>query len=311
MDDLIWRFLQNNTSAEEDRALEQWRSALTANERHFQELRRLWAASAHVRPVTRRPTAATIIAAHPGRRLRRWNRAVMAAAVVGALLLGTRAVRWQASPEPVVASTEIVTGADELSTVRLGDGTVVRLAPSSRLVLPHGPNAREVWLYGRAYFAVTSDPQRRFTVHTERGVATVLGTRFDLRSEGQQLRLMVIEGKVQLNADGRTVAVGAHRLAEIGTGRAAAVAEVDHDYIQQTLGWAGNFLAFESTPLKDAARELSSHYSVPITIADSALANQTVTGWFADEPFESVFMIICRAVRAECAVRNSGATIAP
>ena len=207
------------------------------------------------------------------------------------------------------APAEIVTGATELSTVTLGDGSVVRLAPSSRLRLPRGLHAREVWLEGRAYFAVAHDPRRRFKVHTDLGDAVVLGTRFDLRTDGGQLRLLVVEGRVQLETSGHTVAVDAHRLADITAAQEPAIAEVDEQYIQRTLDWTGNFLAFESTPLRAVALELGQHYSVAITVTDSTLAKKTVTGWFADEPLEDVLMLVCRAVRARCAVLESGVTI--
>lgn len=317
MDDLIWRCLQGLINADEQRALEQWRAASAANERQFQQLRALWQTSEPPRPATRRPSAAQIIAVDRARvrdrwhRWRHWRRTAMAAAAAIVLLFGAHRFWPAASREAGIAPAEIVTGANELSTITLGDGTVVRLAPASRLRLPRGPNAREVWLDGRAYFAVTQDARRRFKVHTPLGDAIVLGTRFDLRTDGNHLRLLVVEGKVQLEASGRSVQVGARRLAQVAPAEEPAVAEVDDDYIQQALGWTGGFLAFESTPLRDAARELSNHYDVPITVTDSVLARQTVSGWFADEPLEDVLMILCRAVRAQCALRAAGATIAP
>lgn len=310
MDDLIWRFLQGRTNADEQSVLEQWRASSAVHEERFRELRVLWEASAPPQLLTRRPSATQIINRQKVR-WHRWGRAGAAAAAAIALLFGARQVWHDRSTDIAAAPTEIVTGANELSTVTLGDGTVVRLAPSSRLRLLRGRNAREVWLDGRAYFAVTQDPERRFKVHTSLGDAVVLGTRFDLRTDHGQLRLLVVEGKVQLEASGRSVPVAAHRLAELAPTQEPAVAEVDDDYIDRALNWTGNFIAFESTPLGAAARELSSHYNVPITITDSTLAKETVTGWFTDEPLEDVLMILCRAVRAQCAVRKTGATIAP
>lgn len=252
-----------------------------------------------------------MLLARPSHRHNWWLRSAAAAAAAIALLVGVRQLWLNVAADFGGPPAEIVTGAGELTTVTLGDGTVVRLAPSSRLRLPRGRNAREVWLDGRAYFAVSRDSTRPFAVRTPVGQAIVLGTRFDLRTDGGQVRLLVVEGKVQLEASGHSAPVTARRLAEIAPVKQPTVADVDDEFIHHSLGWTGNFIAFETTPLRDVARELSTHYNVSITLADSTLARETVSGWFADEPFEDVLMIICRAVREQCAVSRTSATISP
>jgi transmembrane sensor len=324
MDELILRSLQGRTTETEEQNLFEWRRASDANEQTYRELERLWSVSAQlpraganepaptIQDLLEKRRARSVVIGLPssGPRARRgwrfWSAIGTSAAAVVVLLLAGRHF-WPSAN--AAGPAEIVTGASELSTVTLGDGSVVRLAPSSRLRLPHGLHAREVWLEGRAYFAVAHDPKRRFKVHTNLGDAVVLGTRFDLRTDGSQLRLLVVEGRVQLETSGHTVAVGAHRLAQVASAQEPAVAEVDQQYIQRTLDWTGNFVAFETTPLRDVARELGQHYSIAITVTDSTLAKKTVTGWFANESLEDVLMLVCRAVRARCAVLESGVTI--
>ena len=69
---------------------------------------------------------------------------------------------------PGWGATEVVTGATELATVQLGEGSVVRLAPSSRLRVLAG-RERAVHLEGRAFFAVERMPTPPATRHTRRG----------------------------------------------------------------------------------------------------------------------------------------------
>jgi ferric-dicitrate binding protein FerR (iron transport regulator) len=72
------------------------------------------------------------------------------------------------------------------------------------------------------------------------------------------------------------------------------------------LNWAGNFLAFQQTPLSDVAVELERHFDVRIAITDSALANRTVTAWFADRSLQEVLRIVCAATLAECTAGPGG-----
>jgi len=205
-------------------------------------------------------------------------------------------------PPPV-----IVTGVGEIVTVQLGDGSAVRLAPSSRLRLSAGGDPRAVELEGRAFFSVARDEARPFRVITRTATATVLGTRFEIATEEDDLRLVVVEGRVALETERNRVEVGAGEVSGV-TNRVAAEPTRIED-VNDILRWTGRFLAFQNTPLRDAAREIENTYDVRIAIVDEALAARTVTAVFTGQSLESVLDVICAIVNAHCAVRDDEVTM--
>src|SRR5690606_23329301 len=184
----------------------------------------------------------------------------------------------------------------------LADGTVVRLAPSSRLRVLGG-RTREVSLEGRAFFAVTRMPGQPFRVHAAGATAAVLGTRFELATEGSDVRLTVVEGRVALAAAERTVEVGAGEAGIVRNGRVTPAAAVGAEPV--TPAWVGNFLTFQTTPLHVAAREIELAYGVRVLLRDSALAEATITATFTDRPVRDVVDVVCMVLGATCSWTDS------
>lgn len=327
MDELICRAVKGRVSEEEAAELFTWRRQSLKNEAYYRDLVRLLRefevteSRARVSPPP--PVEALIPElASGGGALARWRvrRVVLRRGVGGALaaalalavvvLLGGRG--FDRPPEPLTMGTgEIVTGPAETTTVTLGDGTIVRLAPESRLRIPSSPGTREVWLEGHAYFAVAKQQGRPFRVRTHAGDAVVLGTRFDLRVREDDLRVLVVDGAVEVSAQGARVDAQARQMVRVRGSQPPVREDVDPRYLEQEIGWLGDFLVFEDTPLAQAADELSAHYRVPVVVLDTTLARSTVRGMFLGEDLEDVVGVLCRAVSAQCHVAPSGVSIGP
>jgi len=233
----------------------------------------------------------------------------MAAAMVIGVLLGEARPGGQGELVPVLQAAEFVTGPTELATARLSDGTVVRLAPSTRLRVGERSDRREVWLDGKAFFAVAADDQTPFTVRTRAGDALVLGTRFEVDVTTENLQVLVVEGKVAVGAPEQRVEVEAGQVSRARSGIVPEVsAAVD---VAGHLDWMGPFFAFENTPLRQVAVELEARYSLRVKIADSSLESRTVTAWFGDESPEAVLRVICRITDVYCSIRNGVVSIEP
>jgi transmembrane sensor len=291
---------------------------------HYPSLRRLLAfteeADANRRPGPA-PTASEIITAltretAPARSpkdaqsgVRRgafgWRSAgwLAAAAVLATLIVGVSYVRNAGSVGSRVGfgAQHFVTGPDEQATVVLTDGTVVRLAPDSRLNVPDDASGREVGLIGRAYFAVAHDPSRPFRIRTGSGQVRVLGTRFTLDTSSEDLRLVVVEGRVKLETpDEPEVEVAANQMARVVRGLRLPIVEVPDPALMTD--WVGNFLAFQNTPLGAAVAEIEREYGVDIAISDPDLTNRTITAWFAGWSLEDVMEVVCVVAGATCEV---------
>jgi len=64
--------------------------------------------------------------------------------------------------------------------------------------------------------------------------------------------------------------------------------------------WVGKFLVFQSTPVRDAAREVERMYGVRVVVADSVISKRTVTATFTDQTATQVLDVICSVVNAQC-----------
>ena len=84
----------------------------------------------------------------------------------------------------------------------LSDSTQVWLNSESQLKFPvaFGPDKREIYLEGEAYFEVSKDSKRPFTVYAGNQKVTVLGTSFGITSYPQENSetTTLIEGKVKV-----------------------------------------------------------------------------------------------------------------
>lgn len=327
MDELIIRSLQGKTSRSDERRLAEWRGTSPVRARHYSHVQRLWDLGRILsdgvtdepiptiqeleRQTEKRPVATSLPRSKNQHHRFSWVRNVWKVAAL--FLLGFAVRHFIPGGEDSVAlgAAEFVTGTSETVTVTLGDGTLVRLAPESRLRLTNEATDREVWLDGRAYFAVTQQEGRPFRVHTHAGDAVVLGTRFDLKAQEGELRLLVVEGKVELATRGKKVAIKANEMTYVVGAAPPTLEKVDPEYVQSSLRWMGDFIVFEATPLHQVAQQLSLHYGVPVEVLDSTLAKETVHGWFADEELEDVLNVVCRAIRAHCSIRQAGVTIEP
>ncbi|MCK5649972.1 MAG: FecR domain-containing protein, partial [Gemmatimonadetes bacterium] len=225
MDELIIRVLSGTASSFEEERLKRWRSS-PENEAHYLETVRVWdltapeeaegPAAPPVDAILRIADARTSSAPaalrrdpprtstpkrsiRPQRRLS-WGMAL--AAGMAAVAIGLQAVGDSSGTGPVAT---YATGVGESRTVTLGDGSFVRLAPDSRLRAWSTVASRRVALSGRAFFAVSHDSDRPFTVETEAGVVRVLGTRFELSQSQQNLRTVVVEGRVAVSNDNGAV----------------------------------------------------------------------------------------------------------
>jgi ferric-dicitrate binding protein FerR (iron transport regulator) len=326
MNDLMNRQLMAEANAEEERKLLEWRRASAANEARYQRRRRIWEFLGKARtPVARpAPSAEELIARAGVRRLpetndagfqrtasapsrRRFRYRVAVAGTLAAAAIATVILSLPPSI-PTFGAVEFIAGPHETTTIRLDDGTVVRLGPSSRIEFNgESPRERQVYFEGVAYFAVARDEARPFVIRTRGGNAEVLGTRFEIRAQNEEVRVVVVEGRVALQADGERKEVAANQMGHAGTNQPPTVVDVED--VNDFVGWIDGLLVFQATPLDQVARELSERYGVKIDIQDEELARREVTAWLRQQSFDAALTAVCGAVGAICTISHDGATM--
>ncbi|MBI4420781.1 MAG: FecR domain-containing protein, partial [Gemmatimonadetes bacterium] len=215
--------MEGSASPAELEALRHWRAEAPDNEQVYQELARLWEVipraprslgavgpPPEAEEVIRRAGIRMLPFGAGGARVARVRWATVGGVAAAMLVVGFAAAHVFVGSEPAATfgADEFVTGPSGVSTVTLRDGSVVRLGPRSQLRLTGPGIEREVTLEGHAFFAVAHAPDRPFTIVTSAGRVTALGTRFDLQAGGNDLSLVLLEGKVRLSTPGREVSLG-------------------------------------------------------------------------------------------------------
>jgi transmembrane sensor len=327
-DDQIARVLAGEATPSEIETIQAWRRASPDNEARYRAMARIAELAAalpgtvaagppptlaDLEPRIRagRPAAGRVPG--PGRRRGRWQTGWLAAAtVILGLGLGVAylAVGSRGGGYAGGEMESLATGPSEPATLTFRDGTVVRLAPDSRITVGDFQGERRVTLTGRAYFAVATDAEGRpFIVDTRAGEVRVLGTRFDLTARAEDLEVVVVEGRVALSSRGVDTEIGSGQLGRVVKGTPLPAIEVDDPY--QRMGWVGKFLAFHATPLDAAVLEIEHRYQVSIRITDPALASRTITAWFSDWELEDVMTVFCTIAEATCIRDGDEIRVAP
>jgi transmembrane sensor len=231
--------------------------------------------------------------------------AAAAGLVIGVGLLRVGVTRGLTHPQ---AFKEFTTAPGNLATVELRDGSRLILAPATRLRVPSdfgGAGPRTVELDGEAYFAVVHDGAHPFVVRTARARVQDVGTAFTVRAYrgDPDERIAVAEGEVRV----ASVALRAHDLAVINAAGATQVRQgVD---LAPYVGWTQGQLAFDDTPLSEAAATLERAFGIRIQFADSALAAARVTGSFASDRMDEVLTAVTEVVGARYVVNGKTVVI--
>src|SRR5471030_2133191 len=175
---------------------------------------------------------------------------LLAIAASIALLLGADAYFTRHAP----AGQNYATDIGRMQAVRLADGTQVELNTNTRLHADVTGASRTVRLdSGEAYFDVVHDASRPFTVYAGNRRITDLGTKFSVFRNGDDVRVTVREGRVQVDvlggqaANAPVVAQAGHMVMAKGD-EALVLARNDGD-IENGLSWRSGMLVFNQQTL--------------------------------------------------------------
>lgn len=154
------------------------------------------------------------------------------------------------------------TAVGQQKTIRLSDGTQIELNTNTRLITDLTSASRVVTLdRGEAYFDVVHNPARPFVVLAGDRRIVDLGTRFSVRREGDDVQVVVAEGRVRVDVlgakgHGSTVLAKADDMV-LAKGNEALVARKSPQDVENTLGWRDGVLVFNQETLADVAQEFN------------------------------------------------------
>lgn len=182
--------------------------------------------------------------------------------------------------------------------VVLSDGSHIFLNSGSKLRYPVTflkGQARDVFLDGEAYFSVSKDEQRPFTVVTDDMNTQVYGTEFNVSSYKNESNTftVLVEGSVGVyhsnNVEGTkpiTIVPGQRAVYENGA------IDVETANIDKYIGWKQGKLVFVDDRFELILKELERNFDVQFENQYEALNDMEFTGTFAyGEPLEKILGI--------------------
>ena len=189
----------------------------------------------------------------------KWQPLAIAASIAAALAVIPATIYLVSTSPTSVSRYRTSLGGHE--QVALSDGSTVELNTATAIRASVSKRQRDVWLEnGEAFFSVRHMGVP-FVVHAGSHLVTVLGTKFSVSRDGDQVRVAVIEGRVRVSnanagepAPTTTVTRGAILEAQ---GASTLVVQDVEPRVERLLAWREGMLQFDSTPLEDAAAEFN------------------------------------------------------
>lgn len=212
-------------------------------------------------------------------RLRRRYNVVAAAAVVVLVVLSYPflALRLHA---------DYVTAAGQAKRIELTDGTVVDLNTASAIRVHYTDTSREVELIqGEAFFRVSPNKKRPFSVIAGSAQATAVGTEYLVRYEDDKSSVIVTEGCVEVKKRGD--ADSARAAVDVGAGETLDFTDalspdlIKTADINSVTAWLRGKVIFDGERLEQVVAELNRYHAGRIIVIGDGFKQRRVTGIFS------------------------------
>jgi transmembrane sensor len=304
INDLLVKYLAGETSADESQQVLAWLE-LPENRKEFEKLKATWDMSAQtefmsdadvdaawnkVQKRMHEPKQTVIrnINEGPGYVQPKVNwflriAAVMIPAIIVSFLI------WQYGKSDV-KQLALSSGKDRLEQT-LPDGSVIYLAPNSSFEYPEKfeDDARNVKLKGEAFFEITKDASRPFTIELEGAEVRVLGTSFNIKAFSKEQTVVIVEtGKVLFSAVNKVELEKGDQGKMDSSGSVSKSRSVETDYYSHKT----HTLVFERTEMKKVIEVLNSVYSTQIILENESIGNCKLTATFSEQDLDSVLEVI-------------------
>ncbi|MDA3866656.1 MAG: FecR domain-containing protein [Salinivirgaceae bacterium] len=187
--------------------------------------------------------------------------------------------------------------------ISLPDQSTVTLKKGSQMILDTRFNekTRSLKLIGEAYFQVTPDKNKPFTIKGKHSNITVTGTSFLVRTTDCD-QLFVVEGSV--NITHKTEATQENIYANESATATESTLFKQKSISPNALAWALHRFNFNNTTLEQACALIADSYERKILFADSAIGKRLISATFSNQTFSEVIEIIAETHNLEYNNKN-------
>ncbi|WP_132051253.1 FecR domain-containing protein [Pseudocnuella soli] len=303
MQELLVKLLLREATPEEQATVQAWIAASEENNRIFLQTKKLWEESRQL--AATRPVDVDAAWLRMQQRLqpkdtapvvpvkKAFNYSWLRIAALFIVLAG--GIWWalstqQEGAEPV-RSLALQTTTQPISDT-LPDGSIVTLNKASRINYPSkfSGNTRAIALQGEAFFNVAPNKDQPFVITVNDVTVRVVGTSFNIRSEGGKTEVIVETGIVQVMHHNKVVELKPKEKILVqpqdSVLQKEAVADQLHNYYRTK-----EFVC-DNTPLWKLVEVLNEAYDSNIVIGRNSLRNLPLNTTFYNEPLDNILTVI-------------------
>ncbi len=293
-------------SAEELKTIEEMKAKWKAMENYREpvqpDVRKAW------NKLHTRLSNENLIPAGNAARVNRFMPAWLRVAAVMIVLAGVAAVfHFGSNRKPKAVMVQINTMNEQNTLIKtLADGSVVYLAQNTVFSFPKEfeNDTRNVELKGEAFFDVTPDPGKPFTIETGEAIIEVLGTAFNVKtSNSSHFELTVDRGKVKVtmkNNPGKSEFVSA---GEMVTAINSHVVK-SKNTSSASHAWYTRKMQFKDESLQNILSVLNRNFNTTFVTANQEIGNRKLTVTFGGETPETMAELICQALNLKSQAKN-------
>lgn len=197
------------------------------------------------------------------------------------------------------AGNRYTTQVGVITSVPLQDGSSITLNTASKIRVDLNSQERHVDLaQGEAFFEVAKDANRPFVVTAGHKRITVVGTKFSVRRENDELRVVVTEGRVRIEdasteskAQDKGMLLAAGSIARTRK-EAVLVQKTSLPQTEEVLSWRTGYLTFRDTPLREAIAQFNQYNPQQMSTSDAAVADIPLTGKFKATNYDAFVRLL-------------------
>ncbi|NOX87415.1 MAG: DUF4974 domain-containing protein [Calditrichaeota bacterium] len=213
--------------------------------------------------------------------------------------------------------TTVATKFGERITLNLADGSKVILNGNSTLKYPKNftpETKRELYLKGEAYFEVTKKPlgpQHNFTVATDEGLITVIGTSFTVSSRKNQTKVALIKGMIKVMAKEKSddLRISASVIMNPGEflyfSKNARELNPQNDISSLQTSWWKDRLILNHTSMEEVVARLKETYGVDVEIKDDKLLKRTITGSIENNNLDFIIETLGKVLQVPVCIKGN------
>lgn len=308
-EDLLGKYLAQETNAQENALIEKWLQENTENQKELDDFSFIWnnsgflkeepthtvdvdAAWLKVKSKMDSPKEAKVVPLVPAPKKSRFFTLGIAASITILLTVGFFFYFFNNSSPEIIS---LKTTQNTLEQI-LPDGSVVFLNNNTSLtyLANFDGNTREISMTGEAFFDIKRDETKPFLIHANGSDIKVLGTSFNVKAYDKNVKVSVETGKVQFANKAKATLLVAGEQATFEAEKDTIKKQIIAD--KNTFAYKTKVFVFDNASLDYVSNVLAQGYHVNIRLQNEGIKSCRLTTKFENESLADALNIIAETL---------------